>query len=878
MAIQHFGGLVQAWDADKLAVDLSPDCKNVKITPGGVSTREGLVSAFQSPTKGKITGLVGYTNDVSAVQMPLVMDSTGALYIESPAGSGQLSLVTRPTDQPAPAAGSYLQAATAFTRAYMAFGNLKTGMSSPGVFTGTQDRPIQVAAPFNNPVNPPASPVLSSTPGGALPAQNVYAVITYVGPGGETVASVQGSISMSASLLAVVPSPVAVPQVTGYNVYASHTSNVWLKQNANPIPIGTNWTEPTSGLTTTGALPPTASTITSVYATASVGTAPDIPTLTYAAGGTLGSRVYYIQVTYVINGVETPASTEATDIIPANELAVVFSPAASQNATGYNVYASTASGTEVLQNATPISIGTSWEEPTSGLLINTSPPPPVGPSGAIASGTRYGIVCYVLEDDTISPASPPFSYTASVSNQQVTVLNLPIGTVSIKKRLIAFTVAGASPAGPYLYIETTTESGGVNNTTTIVPDNTTTSATFNFSDTFLAGSTDITDSLTRITLPNLASVAFSPSTRRLLWWGDAANPSVIYCSEPDDPGNYQGDTGLVIVAENDGQPITAAFEVNGDLYCAKSDSLYFVQPTNDVPSTWVVSQRAVDIGICGPRAFDVSNDGIVFVHRSGVYLMTGGTPDLLSTELNGPSPDRPGIWQQINWTHQEKIWVSIDTIQKEVRIGVPTGQSVECDTILKFNYVDGFDPSYGYSPYTQKFHWRPGRRWSIDTIAATTAVRIDRPLALGGMTADTQQAVSQILLGSATYDGNVCRISPDAHDDNGQAIYPCYYLTGTMNSLEQQQQMKQGVDLLAVVQVAARGYGVMNVSGLNESGRELLAAPIALTGTPTGDVMRWIRIKGERTQVRFASPKSPNSYWSLGMAYAFLDHRYDTRP
>jgi hypothetical protein len=69
---------------------------------------------------------------------------------------------------------------------------------------------------------------------------------------------------------------------------------------------------------------------------------------------------YYVKVTYLLNGAETPASPESSFTVSANNLLQVSSPASMTGATGYNVYAATATGREVLQNASPIAIGTNW--------------------------------------------------------------------------------------------------------------------------------------------------------------------------------------------------------------------------------------------------------------------------------------------------------------------------------------------------------------------------------------------------------------------------------------------------------------------------------------------------------------------------------------
>lgn len=104
--------------------------------------------------------------------------------------------------------------------------------------------------------------------------------------------------------------------------------------------------------------------------------APSSPSLSQSSGGTLNATTYYVKTTYVNQFGETSGSVEANFAAAANNVLVVTSPSASGTgagvATGYNVYVSNSSGTETKQNNSVVPIGTSWTEPTSGLLTNGS--------------------------------------------------------------------------------------------------------------------------------------------------------------------------------------------------------------------------------------------------------------------------------------------------------------------------------------------------------------------------------------------------------------------------------------------------------------------------------------------------------------------------
>lgn len=110
----------------------------------------------------------------------------------------------------------------------------------------------------------PTTPSLTQTSGGSISSTTYYAKTTYVNQFGETVGSVEASFAVATNFLLKITSPIAsgsgVGAATGYNVYVSQSSGTETKQNNSVIPIGTDWTEPTSGLLTNGSGLPVANT------------------------------------------------------------------------------------------------------------------------------------------------------------------------------------------------------------------------------------------------------------------------------------------------------------------------------------------------------------------------------------------------------------------------------------------------------------------------------------------------------------------------------------------------------------------------------------------------------------------------------------------
>ena len=96
--------------------------------------------------------------------------------------------------------------------------------------------------------SPPAAPSLSQVAGGSLPATTYYVKITYTNAHGETAASSESTLAVSANNLLQVAPPSSVVGATGWNVYVSWLTGMEIGQNSSPIAFGTSWTLPSPGL------------------------------------------------------------------------------------------------------------------------------------------------------------------------------------------------------------------------------------------------------------------------------------------------------------------------------------------------------------------------------------------------------------------------------------------------------------------------------------------------------------------------------------------------------------------------------------------------------------------------------------------------------
>ncbi len=155
---------------------------------------------------------------------------------------------------------------------------------------------------------------------------------------------------------------------------------------------------------------------------------PTSPVLSTTAGGALGLRTEYYRLTYVGANGESSPSVELSQSIAASFLSKVTSPAAQTGETKYNVYASSTKGTETLQNAAPITLGTDWTEPATGLKFGAGLPPGVIPSFSAGELTILGGTVYLslVSNNTDTPPTPNW---LSVGGTTVSLKVLyPIGT------------------------------------------------------------------------------------------------------------------------------------------------------------------------------------------------------------------------------------------------------------------------------------------------------------------------------------------------------------------------------------------------------------------------------------------------------------------
>jgi hypothetical protein len=156
--------------------------------------------------------------------------------------------------------------------------NFRTGQTRPGlpavIWQDHNDANIVHLFPGpdnNNLVQPvPATPILTSVTSGALAQRSYFVRITFLDTlnGESTGSPITAKRVVAANKLIKVISPTLPFNTTSsgvvynrYNVYAGTAEGSETLQTVTPINIGTNWTEPGTGLTTSGAAVPTVNTL-----------------------------------------------------------------------------------------------------------------------------------------------------------------------------------------------------------------------------------------------------------------------------------------------------------------------------------------------------------------------------------------------------------------------------------------------------------------------------------------------------------------------------------------------------------------------------------------------------------------------------------------
>ena len=298
------------------------------------------------------------------------------------------------------------------------------------------------------------------------------------------------------------------------------------------------------------------------------------------------------------------------------------------------------------------------------------------------------------------------------------------------------------------------------------------------------------------------------------------NASTVRASASASPESYDGVTGLMSIAENNGQGIRAAFTIRNNLYIVKERSLYVT--ANDgvnEPSLWQVEEVSNQVGTPSAHGVGIGEEWVVIAGRSGLYYFDGGNPTKLSQEIQP-------TWDSINWEYGQDLWVQVDVQHRRILIGVPTGTATQPNQVLVLDYTEGFqDPLVAVLSTPER-----GRKWAPWTIAANSCGLIERPT-----------GVAEIFLGSNNATGKIYSPVEGQYADDGAAInsfYSTAFLAATGLS---------GRNLFGYLTAYVQGAGTLQVSAIAPGDVTTTTIGTWPLSSPSGrDLEQMTNVLGER--------------------------------
>jgi hypothetical protein len=333
------------------------------------------------------------------------------------------------------------------------------------------------------------------------------------------------------------------------------------------------------------------------------------------------------------------------------------------------------------------------------------------------------------------------------------------------------------------------------------------------------------------------------------------NASLVRASRVEDPESYDGIDGLLSVAENNGQAIRAAFKLRERLYFVKEHSLHVTQDdgTNE-PSLWTIAEVSRKVGTPSVRGVGIGEDWVVIAHRTGLYIFNGGEPIKISQEIQP-------TWNQINWQFGHTLWVTVDTKERRIFVGVPLGSATSPNKILVLDYRD-LDNAEGIAArppinitYTgRKTATDKTRKWSPWTIAANSCALIERTngtavVALGGGTPG---------VGGGGTTGKIYQLNDTQLSDDGAAI-PSYYTTHYFPERAVEQNLGLGAHrkLFSYLTLFVEGAGNLSLTSFTDSSSAPQAQqPLPLSSPATKDLELPINVLSERVAFQVSTNQS----------------------
>lgn len=316
----------------------------------------------------------------------------------------------------------------------------------------------------------------------------------------------------------------------------------------------------------------------------------------------------------------------------------------------------------------------------------------------------------------------------------------------------------------------------------------------------------------------------------------SANSSIVRASATEQPESYDGVSGLMNIAANNGQGIRAAFVLRNNLYFVKEHSTY-VTATDGVnePALWPVEEVSNKVGTPSVHGVGFGEEWVVVADRSGLYFFEGGELVKLSQEIQP-------TWDAINWQAAQHLWVQVDTQHKRILIGVPMGSATQPNQVLVLDYAGGFQDPLAALPSA----YERARKWAVWNISANSCGLIERA-----------NGEAQIFFGNNNSTGKIYALTEGQYSDDGAAVNS-YYTTAFLAATG-----LSGRSLFGYLTAYVQGAGSLALSAFLPGSATQTALGSWSLGSPASrDMEQFTNVLAERAAYQVGT-NSTGSWFSL---------------
>lgn len=294
---------------------------------------------------------------------------------------------------------------------------------------------------------------------------------------------------------------------------------------------------------------------------------------------------------------------------------------------------------------------------------------------------------------------------------------------------------------------------------------------------------------------------------------------------------YDDDRGYVNVRPYSGQNVRGVTQLGSTLYTLGENSVSSVfDPGSVEASSWPVAQVTDLVGIKTPRAIGVGQGWVAILSQQGLYFFDGGTPRLLSREIQP-------TWDAFEWSKAYRFWCVVDNIHKRILCGVMSADAGAWpDKVYVLDYNEGFGE--GQRKWTS---------WTGDWVGVNAANMLERP-----------DGIKHLFFAG----GDVAQYDPDVVND-GQGVadatfldpIPSYYELAPLG-------LENDITQTGRVRVWASGGGVLEVYKRNLVDDAAIFWQPVLSDPGRRELERLVDEREERIGIGLGN-RALDSYWRV---------------